>query len=104
MAQSPPGAAVAEPARPEGGSGSTNFFEVQHLLLETPGLPPAKREEQLARPVSRPVKRIRTSGGWPGVDHWPMIGRGLLCLARAKVSNRSGRDIQALADVRMEGF
>lgn len=38
-------------------------------------------------PVYRAVKRIRFEQGYPAGDNKPMITRGILCMARANVSN-----------------
>lgn len=70
----------------EGEGGATSFVEVQDLLPEVTDIKPRKGAVQFAPAISRAVKRIQTKGGWPEVDRWPMIERGMLCLARANVS------------------
>lgn len=68
-----------------GEGGAVSFVEVQDLLPEVTDIKPRKGAVQSAPAISRAVKRIQTKGGWPEVDRWPMIERGILCLARANV-------------------
>lgn len=72
-------------AKLEGEKGSTSYVEVQHLLPEPPAVKTPVADERTPA-VMRAVKRLRTKVTWPEIDHWPMIERGLLCLARANVS------------------
>lgn len=71
-------------ARLDGEKGSTSLVEVQTLQSDD-YLP--NDTERIHPAVMRAVKRLRTVDTWPEIDHWPMIERGLLCLARANVSN-----------------
>lgn len=73
----------------EGEKGSTSIVEVQYLVPEKASdQKPMKGVEQPLPPkILRAVKRLRTKESWPAeLDHWPMIERGVLCLARANVS------------------
>lgn len=73
-------------ARLDGEKGSTSYVEVQHLVPDAAAGKPTDSIGRIHAPVMRAVKRLRTRDTWPEIDHWPMIERGLLCLARANVS------------------
>lgn len=86
-----------------GERGSTSHVELQTLLPDTLDYDLQKGVQKPFAPVTRAVKRLRTRDAWPEVDHWPMIERGLLCLARANVSI-SRDNINAPADAPMKGL
>ncbi|KAL0639015.1 Protein kinase protein rad53 [Maublancomyces gigas] len=67
-------------AKLDGEKGSTSLVEVQTLQSDD-NLP--NDTERIHPAVTRAVKRLRTVDNWPETDNWPMIERGLLCLARA---------------------
>lgn len=73
----------------EGEKGSTSYVELQHLLPDASTSHRPKVIERIRAPVTRAVKQLRTKDSWPQRDNWPMIERGLLCLARANVSHSS---------------